>query len=163
MSDSQKGQQHTGSRYHSDQGDSTQVSMNVSSSSISTPLPESVVGAPSHLRAAIRRQQNMVAARRSRQNHEEQLRVLIEQCAANTAQVDALEQRIDVLVKVLEDAGIALPSNISDTLLDSLTAFDDQGGSAFKSETWIDCMKSSFEYSMTITTENSSIKSSVYF
>lgn len=60
------------------------------------------------------------AARRSRHHQEEELRNLIETSNRQTAQVDQIEKRIEALVTILEDAGIALPSNISDALLESL-------------------------------------------
>lgn len=65
--------------------------------STSDSLPSSVVGAPAHLREAIRRAQNAAAARRSRARRKE------------GETIEALEERVRVLETGLAAAGHAVP------------------------------------------------------
>lgn len=77
-----------------------------STGSSTTPsLPTSVVGAPAHLRDAIRRAQNSAAARRSRARRKNR---------PPGDDVTRLEERIKQLEEVLAAAGYELPSENDD-------------------------------------------------
>lgn len=60
------------------------------------------------------------ASRRSRDRQNEELRELVEKCNEQSEHINELEERIEALVRMLEEAGISLPSDINDTLCDNL-------------------------------------------
>ena len=98
-------------------------------------LPQSVRGAPSHLRTAIRRQQNKVvscflvdkrsctltimqSSKRKRQRQAEAFETLKEHHRTQALQISSLKERVGNLIALLEEVGIAVSDRNTEVRID---------------------------------------------
>ncbi len=72
-------------------------------------LPQSVRGAPEHLKPAIRKKQNSEAAKRSRERRKNKIAAVFDCYHESAATIATLKARVAQLTRLIEDTGIAVP------------------------------------------------------